>query len=834
MLSLQNNRISRVLRWRKRVEKYNSKGFTVGTIADQRLEEAYRRNSVLSRGAKRLTSSINIVDDFSRFSKVNSGAGAKPRNPTPKSLSTTPLPPNHLSPSTHTANGYAPVGNPRLALQNLVIPIDENSDTDNMPVPILRKVTYGGSPNKLARIGKGGIGIAAEGPRGSLSDVPKSDGRDVAYNTTPCIENMASKDTTILRTAAGSADPVIKTPERASAVQSKTSSPLRFKLVNNSPNKVTSSAIVLKSSISKDELTRTQPTGKESACAIKPPKMDLPAKVTAAPVTRASERKLTSGTATIGTAITKETTTHGPKKRNVATKSVLADVEASSKASDEAINKATGKAEIVTGNPTTQKRKASKISINKPDTSNLVESKLAPTLATPNKRVRKSRTTAMDSPETIMEDEIEPVTTIATTTACRSRDGEEEDEEPVALDFEPARNKRKYQSWADPKSPDWDVIRFLQCDDMLAKDNLLQLPPKNFTYVDEVNQKLRNPNKYAYTKPKAPKLIPHPKLADHIKKGTATEMMNLYYEDLPRDRVLPLAGKIDIPETGSGWKPGPPGRGRHGRNARPKGVLPASGSYLVVENSDDSSSLSSAPSSTSDSEPSFTTASSPAHASPTRKMRKDPADRIFIALPGLAAKYDVLTDLDIQEETFHTRPSIQLPVPDHIKAILVDDWENVTKNQQLVPLPAANPVNKILDDYLDYEQPRRQAGTAQADILVEVIAGLKEYFEKTLGRILLYRFERSQYIEVREGFNKDGGDFAGKSVGDTYGAEHLCRLIVTLPELIAQTNMDAQSSNRLREELTKLTIWIGRNVTKYFVAEYETPSPEYVEKARSG
>lgn len=192
-------------------------------------------------------------------------------------------------------------------------------------------------------------------------------------------------------------------------------------------------------------------------------------------------------------------------------------------------------------------------------------------------------------------------------------------------------------------------------------------------------------------------------------------------------------------------------------------------------------------------------------------------------------------DYDLEpEETFHTRPSIHLPVPDHIKAILVDDWENVTKNQQLVPLPAAQPVNKILDDYLDYEQPRRQTGTPQADILLEVIAGLKEYFEKTLGRILLYRFERSQYIEVREGFNKDTGDFAGKTVGDTYGAEHLCRLIVTLPELIAQTNMDAQSSNRLREELTKLTIWIGRNVTKYFVSEYETPSPEYVEKARSG
>ncbi len=109
--------------------------------------------------------------------------------------------------------------------------------------------------------------------------------------------------------------------------------------------------------------------------------------------------------------------------------------------------------------------------------------------------------------------------------------------------------------------------------------------------------------------------------------------------------------------------------------------------------------------------------------------------------PGLATQTnDVMTNNgDFQEEQFHARPSIKLIVPDHIKAILVDDWENVTKNLQLVPLPAAKPVNLILNDYLQYEKPRRQAGSAQADILDEVVAGLKEYFEKCLGRILLYR-----------------------------------------------------------------------------------------------
>ena len=92
-----------------------------------------------------------------------------------------------------------------------------------------------------------------------------------------------------------------------------------------------------------------------------------------------------------------------------------------------------------------------------------------------------------------------------------------------------------------------------------------------------------------------------------------------------------------------------------------------------------------------------------------------------------------------QEETFLHRPSVKIPIPDHIKAMLVDDWENVTKNLQLVPLPHAHPVKEILDDYLNYEMPKREPGSAQADLLEEVVAGIKEYFEKCLGRILLYR-----------------------------------------------------------------------------------------------
>lgn len=101
------------------------------------------------------------------------------------------------------------------------------------------------------------------------------------------------------------------------------------------------------------------------------------------------------------------------------------------------------------------------------------------------------------------------------------------------------------------------------------------------------------------------------------------------------------------------------------------------------------------------------------------------------------------------EDAFHSKPMINIPVPDHIQAMLVDDWENITKNNQLVPLPHSLPVNKIFEDYLKFERPHREEGSASMDILEEVVAGFREYFEKALSRILLYR-----YVVLRFGHDR--------------------------------------------------------------------------------
>jgi mortality factor 4-like protein 1 len=65
----------------------------------------------------------------------------------------------------------------------------------------------------------------------------------------------------------------------------------------------------------------------------------------------------------------------------------------------------------------------------------------------------------------------------------------------------------------------------------------------------------------------------------------------------------------------------------------------------------------------------------------------------------------------------------------------------------------------------------------ERDILEEVIAGLKEYFNKSVGRLLLYRFEREQFYEIWSRVQQPTDELAGKPLADIYGGEHLLRLL---------------------------------------------------------
>ncbi|TLD25255.1 hypothetical protein PspLS_05996 [Pyricularia sp. CBS 133598] len=351
-------------------------------------------------------------------------------------------------------------------------------------------------------------------------------------------------------------------------------------------------------------------------------------------------------------------------------------------------------------------------------------------------------------------------------------------------------------------------------------DYLTDLPPPNYRYVDAKGDTAFNTSRF---RTQTTREAIHPKVIEKRRRRRADSAYEQYYQHMPKGHNIPLAGKpsaklalIEAEEALAARKD--------------------SGKRASASENDASSALLSPP------------------LSATSPVGINLPILPFSGSPHKGERKGSSSSTPEKEDAFQNRPSIKLVMPDHLKAMLVDDWENITKSQQLVPLPHPHPFDEVVREYMDWEIPHRPEDSAEKDLLEETMAGLREYFNRALGRILLYkfvtrtrfetssapvapaddpyRFERTQFMEISEQWESPKNE-GHKCPADTYGGEHLLRLLVSLPELVAQTNMDQQSVNRLREEITKFTNWLGKNYTKYFVSEYETPGPDYIEKSRS-
>jgi mortality factor 4-like protein 1 len=89
-------------------------------------------------------------------------------------------------------------------------------------------------------------------------------------------------------------------------------------------------------------------------------------------------------------------------------------------------------------------------------------------------------------------------------------------------------------------------------------------------------------------------------------------------------------------------------------------------------------------------------------------------------------------------------------------------------------VPRTPNVSQILDLFSEHLAKKQsvQESVSRAKFN-EAVLGLKAYFDKALGSLLLYRFERPQYRAVLE-------DYPMLDLSAIYGLEHLLRLIGTL------------------------------------------------------
>ncbi|EPS71371.1 hypothetical protein M569_03388, partial [Genlisea aurea] len=155
---------------------------------------------------------------------------------------------------------------------------------------------------------------------------------------------------------------------------------------------------------------------------------------------------------------------------------------------------------------------------------------------------------------------------------------------------------------------------------------------------------------------------------------------------------------------------------------------------------------------------------------------------------------------------------VKIHIPPTLKKQLVDDWDFITQQNKLVKLPRSPSVDDILAKYLEHRS--KKVGTT-IDAVEEIINGLRCYFNKALPAILLYKTERQQY---REALTDDVS-----SPSSIYGAEHLLRLFVKFPDLLAHIKVEEETLVQLQQKLVEFLRFLQTNQMTFFLSEYDGP-----------
>lgn len=140
-----------------------------------------------------------------------------------------------------------------------------------------------------------------------------------------------------------------------------------------------------------------------------------------------------------------------------------------------------------------------------------------------------------------------------------------------------------------------------------------------------------------------------------------------------------------------------------------------------------------------------------------------------------------------------------------LKAQMVEEYDMVVSNHLWVPLPREPNVEKILSEFIESIDD-----TQIKMIETQIIKSITDYFNMSLPLLLLYPNEKTQADSIMEK-NKD------KKFTEVYGAEHLLRLIVKLPQLISLVSNNQSIMDVL---FSKLTLLLKYLFIYYFILLY--------------
>eukprot|EP00793_Prasinoderma_coloniale_P006242 PRCOL_00001072-RA len=148
---------------------------------------------------------------------------------------------------------------------------------------------------------------------------------------------------------------------------------------------------------------------------------------------------------------------------------------------------------------------------------------------------------------------------------------------------------------------------------------------------------------------------------------------------------------------------------------------------------------------------------------------------------------------------------LEVTLGQQLKKRMLDDY-NRSKGT-LLPLPRPHSVRDVLQAYVDTKAASRKRAEAsgQPDTVGELQEGLLSYFDAALPKILLYNSERAEHAAA---IDRARG---GATPSDIYGAEHLLRLLVRLPDLLKYSQVEAAVAELLQASVADLLKFLHSN-----------------------
>ena len=173
------------------------------------------------------------------------------------------------------------------------------------------------------------------------------------------------------------------------------------------------------------------------------------------------------------------------------------------------------------------------------------------------------------------------------------------------------------------------------------------------------------------------------------------------------------------------------------------------------------------------------------------------------------------------EEQFKTKLEIKIKIPDELKPYIVDDWEQICGKRRLCILPAKITADQMISDYTRAKTLNKaeKLKNNKEKAILEVTAGVREYFNVMLSSQLLYKHERAQYDQLVK-------SQPGLVPSKTYGVVHLLRLFTKLGEILIYTPLSEKSVSLLLFYINDMLMYMKRNASLLFSqADYTQETP---------